>query len=59
VAELNGVYYVGGYARAPDLHTEAFLWVGIPAPASVVPLAAAGVLACRRRRRSISSRVRA
>ena len=51
VAELNGTFYVGGYAyRAGTLDREAILWIGIPAPASAPVLLAAGVLAWRRRR---------
>jgi hypothetical protein len=50
VAQANGVYYVGGYAFRSG-GTDAVLWVGIPAPGSLVLLCAcAGLAACRRRR---------
>jgi hypothetical protein len=50
IAEANGVYYVGGYARRPGGGTEAVMWVGIPSPGTAGLLAAAGLLATRRRR---------
>lgn len=48
----QGRYYVGGYAL-PTLgsQTEAFLWVGVPAPGTFV-MALAGALAMARRRRN-------
>jgi hypothetical protein len=51
VAELNGTYYVGGYALDSNLLPEAFLWIGVPAPSSgLVLVACAGALATTRRR---------
>ncbi|MEX2218286.1 MAG: hypothetical protein WD749_05950, partial [Phycisphaerales bacterium] len=51
VAVENGTLYVGGYAWNGASQQEAFLWTGpIPAPGALLPLAAAGVFAWRRRR---------
>ena len=46
VAEANGVFYVGGYATttASPSHDEAFLWVGVPAPASMAAFLLAALL---------------
>jgi hypothetical protein len=52
IAELNGTYYIGGYAyRIGTLDREAFLWVGqVPAPGAGAVLLGAGVLSMKRRR---------
>ena len=51
VAEVNGTFYVGGYAtNATSGSHDAFLWVGVPAPASGLILGAGLVL--RRHRRA-------
>jgi hypothetical protein len=51
VAEANGTYYVGGYATSSATHNdEAFMWVGVPSPATLAPLAGALLLPTRRRR---------
>jgi len=47
----SGQFYVSGYAyNNAALGFEAFLWVGVPAPASLITLLAAGLLAAQRRR---------
>ena len=50
--EGDGVVYVGGWANsAITSQDEAFLWIGVPAPAAATPfLLGAGLLAVRRRR---------
>lgn len=51
VAELNGTFYVGGYAvNSITSFEEAILWVGVPEPASALVLGAG--LWLRRRRRA-------
>lgn len=51
IAEENGVFYVGGYARnSATGQDEAFLWTGAPAPATLASLAVAAAVASRRRR---------
>jgi hypothetical protein len=50
IAELNGVFYVGGFAvNDATQHGEAFLWIGIPAPPAALPLLLGAILARRRR----------
>lgn len=51
ISFYNGQYYVGGYV-AQDLGFSgvAYVWVGVPAPASALPLAGLLVAAVRRRR---------
>jgi hypothetical protein len=50
IAELNGVFYVGGFAvNDATQHGEAFLWIGIPAPSAALPLLLGAILAPRRR----------
>lgn len=49
VSEINGQYLVGGYARYAG-HSEAFAWVGVPAPGAMGPLILAGAGLLRRRR---------
>lgn len=45
-------YYIGGWATNNTTHyEEAFLWVGVPAPGTVLPVLAAGALLVARRRR--------
>jgi hypothetical protein len=62
IAELDGVYYVGGYARRPGGGTEAILWVGVPSPgaAALLPpgrsngkITAVRQRRCRRCRKSL------
>lgn len=52
VYQANGLIYVGGTAANPSTGlTEAFLWVGVPAPSSgTATLLSMSVLAVRRRR---------
>ena len=52
VVELNGTFYVGGYAHLIDGYNQAILWTGVPAPGPLPVLAAAlGWFARRRRAR--------
>ena len=51
VEEVNGVFTVGGYARY-GVNYRPFVWVGVPAPSSVLPLLAAPTMLLRRRRLS-------
>jgi hypothetical protein len=51
VAHFNGQTIVGGYALRPDGHSEAFIWVSVPAPAGALVLTAGALVASVRRRR--------
>ncbi|MBX3376421.1 MAG: hypothetical protein KF678_05395 [Phycisphaeraceae bacterium] len=50
VEESNGVFTVGGYVRY-GFNDQAFVWVGVPGPGTLVPLAGAGLLLAHPRRR--------
>ena len=51
VHESQGIFYVGGWAeRSGGPASEAFLWVGVPEPASFAALFCAATLVVRRRR---------
>jgi hypothetical protein len=49
VEERDGVFTVGGYVRYGSVD-QAFVWTGVPAPSTLLPLGVAGVVALRRRR---------
>jgi hypothetical protein len=51
VSFVDGQYYVVGTATRIGGSDQAWLWVGVPAPSGLGLLAAAGVVAARRRRR--------
>jgi hypothetical protein len=50
VYEANGLFYVGGDALHSSGRTEAFLWIGIPAPSTALLLGTSLVFFTRRRR---------
>lgn len=52
----NGVYTVGGWAiNASTNRSEAFIWVGVPSPATSVPMLLSGLVLTRRRRHDVSA----
>lgn len=50
VAEVNGQVYVTGWATRIGGNDEAFVWVGVPAPATLAAMLGGLVLSLRRRR---------
>jgi hypothetical protein len=54
IIERDGLLYVGGYAQSPTggVHSEAFVWIGVPAPGPAAILLAMGIFAADRRRRA-------
>lgn len=50
ISEVNGVFYISGYARIPGGGDQAYVWIGVPAPGTLAAFVGAAVVSIRRRR---------